>query len=175
MLCLCSNNHGKTIRCHNPLWPADGRPFNFSLYLQRRRREDQSKATDRNDFLFLALEKTHGRRWVNVGPAKMMNILKRCQRLVTPVFTGTVSAGQRNALTLPAPISSRHSPTLRRNFAVNISPCHRRYLVHSSLRATTRSYSEEWRERGDADRDAAAVADETDIDRRRDKQGSAMA
>lgn len=148
-------------------WPAPDLAYTF----QRRRRTDQWGATQGTDFLFLALEKTHGQHEVNVGRAKMFHVLKRCQRLLSPVFTGTVSP----ALTRLEPRASRHSPTWRRSFAPNVSPCQRRWRANSSHPVTTRRFSEERRESGDQDGDAAAVQGETmDIDRRSESQGSAM-
>lgn len=148
-------------------WPAPDLASTF----QRRRRTDQWGATQGSDFLFLALEKTHGQHEVNVGRAKMFHVLKRCQRLLSPVFTGTVSP----ALTRLEPRASRHSPTWRRSFALNVSPCQRRWRANSSHPVTTRRFSEERRESGDQDGDAAAVQGETmDIDRRSESQGSAM-
>ncbi|XP_075883824.1 mitochondrial assembly of ribosomal large subunit protein 1 [Nelusetta ayraudi] len=99
----------------------------------------------------------------------MFHVLKRCQRLLSPVFTGTVSP----ALTRLEPRASRHSPTWRRSFALNVSPCQRRWRANSSHPVTTRRFSEERRESGDQDGDAAAVQGETmDIDRRSESQGS---
>lgn len=148
-------------------WPAP----NLASTFQRRRRTDQWGATEGSDFLFLALEKTHGQREVNVGRAKMFHVLKRCRRLLSPVFTGTVSP----ALTRLEPRASRQSPIWRRGFALNVSPCQRRWRANSSHPVTTRRFSEERRESGDQDGDAAAVQGETmDIDRRSESQGSAM-
>lgn len=104
----------------------------------------------------------------------MFHVIKRCRRLVPSAFTSTVSpALPRLELT-----AARRGPTLRRDFALSFSPCQRHCRVNSSQSVKTRWYSEQCSEsdtRQDKDGDAAAVEGETtDIERRNERQGSAM-
>lgn len=105
---------------------------------------------------------------IKCGRAEMFHVIQPCRRLLPSVFTRTVSP----ALTCLEPISARHSPISRRGFAsLHFSPCPRHCRANSSQSVKTRWYSEQ----SDAkDGDAAAVKVETtDIDRRKERQGSA--
>lgn len=142
-----------------PSLPASYLAFTF----HRRNCKDQSEATDGSDFLCSALEETHRQEETKCGRAEMFCVIQRCRRLVPSVFTRTLS---------PALTAARHSLTLRRNFALKFFPCQCHWFANSSNSVNTRSY---WEQSAGKDGDAAAMNGEaTDVDRRNDRQGSAV-